>query len=71
VPLRKAAGFLRLEENCFNYNTLGRAAFDALSQVIEAAGCYDLPFGQVVAAAELVDGLTELRPVRGLPLNAA
>jgi HprK-related kinase A len=71
VPLRKAAGFLRLEENCFNYNTLGRIAFDALSEVIETAECYELPFAQAAVAAELVDGLAELRAVTGLPLDAA
>jgi len=71
VPLRKAVGFLRLEENCFNYKTLGRAAFDALSQLIDTAACYELPFAQAVAAAELVDGLAEFRSVAGLPLDAA
>jgi len=73
LPLRKAAGFLRLEENCFNYTTLGRTAFDSLSQIIETAECYELPFAQAVAAAELVDGLAdaELEPAAGLPLNAA
>ena len=71
APLRKAAAFLRLEENCFNYNALGRTAFDALSQLIEMTECYELPFAQAVAAAELVDGLAELQLVTGLPLDAA
>jgi HprK-related kinase A len=71
VPLRKPVGFLRLEENCFNYRTLGRAAFDALSQLIDTAACYELPFAQAVAAAELVDGLAEIPLVAGLPLDAA
>jgi HprK-related kinase A len=71
VPLRKAVGFLRLEENCFNYKTLGRAAFDTLSQLIDTAACYELPFTQAVAAAELVEELAEIRLVAGLPLDAA
>lgn len=71
VPLRKAAGFLRLERNCFNYDALGRTAFDALSQLIETAECYDLPFAQAAAAAEMVDGLAERQLVTGLPLDAA
>jgi HprK-related kinase A len=71
VPLRKATGFLRLEENCFNYDMLGRPAFDALSQLIETAECYELPFAQVAAAAELVDGFAERQLVTGLPLDAA
>jgi HprK-related kinase A len=71
LPLGKAAGFLRLERNCFNYEALGRPAFDALSEMIEASECYELPFAHATAAAELVDGLAELRPVAGLPLDAA
>ncbi len=71
APLRKAAAFLRLEENCFNYNALGRTAFDALSQLIQKAECYELPFTEAVAAAELVEGLAELQPVAGMPLDAA
>ena len=71
VPLRKAAAFLRLEKNCFNYDALGRPAFDALSRLIEAAECYELPFAQVAGAAELVDGTAALQPVAGLPLDAA
>ena len=71
VPIRKAPGFLRLEENCFNYRALGRTAFDALSQVIEMAECYELPFAEAVVAADLVDRLAALEPVVGLPLDAA
>ena len=71
VPLGKAAGFLRLEENCFNYNRLGRIAFDALGNLIETGECYELPFAQATIAADLVDGLSELRPMAGLPLDAA
>ena len=51
VPLRKAAGFLRLEKNCFNYDALGRPAFDALSQLIDTSECYELPFAQATGAA--------------------
>ena len=71
VPLRKASGFLRLEVNCFNYATLGRTAFEALGRLIEAADCYELPFDQLATAARLVDGLAELQPVLGCPLDAA
>ncbi len=71
VPLRKAAGFLRLEKNCFNYDALGRPAFDALSQLIDTSECYELPFAQATGAAELIDGMAELQPVLGLPLDAA
>lgn len=71
VSLRKTAGFLRLEENCFNYSALGRAAFNSLGQLIETTECYELTFAQAMEAAELVDHLAELRPVADLPLDAA
>jgi HprK-related kinase A len=71
LPLRKATGFLRLEENCFNYNALGRTAFDTLSQLIETTKCYELPFAAAIEAAALVDRLGELQPVAELPLDAA
>ena len=70
VPLRKTAGFLRLEESCFNYNKLDRTGFDALSQLIEMAECYELPFAHAAAASELIDGLAERQPVTDLPLDA-
>jgi HprK-related kinase A len=71
VPLRKASGFLRLETNCFNYAAHGRTAFEALGRLIEAAECYELPFDQLATATGLVDGLAELQPVLGCPLDAA
>lgn len=71
VPLRKAAGFLRLERNCFNYAALGRTAFEALGKVIATSPCYELPFAEVEAAAALVDRLAELQPAAAAPLDAA
>jgi hypothetical protein len=71
VPLGKTAGFLRLEENCFNYDALGRTAFDALSQLIDTAECYELPFAQAAGAAGLIDDMAEVQTVAGVPLNAA
>jgi HprK-related kinase A len=70
VRVRKTAGFLRLEQSCFNYNKLDRTGFDALSQLIETTECYKLPFAHAVAASELVDGLAERQPVTELPLYA-
>jgi len=71
VPLSRAAGFLRLEANCFNYDALGRAAFEALGKLIEASQCYELPFAEVVEAAELVDSLSALQPATNIPVDAA
>jgi HprK-related kinase A len=70
APLGKGATFVRLEKNCFNYDALGRAAFDALSEMIEASGCFELPFAHASAAAELLDGLVELQPVAEVPIHA-
>jgi HprK-related kinase A len=71
APMRKAGAFLRLEENCFNYNTLGRTAFDSIGQLIETTECYELTFAQAMEAAELVDRLAELQPVADMPLDAS
>jgi len=71
VPVRTAAGFLRLETNCFNYEALGRTAFEALGKLVEASQCYELPFAEVAAAAELVDSLAEFAPAASLPVDAA
>jgi HprK-related kinase A len=71
LPLGKAAGFLRLERNSFNYDALGRSGFDALGQLIEATECYELPFGQAADAAGVVDGLAEFQPSAAVPLDAA
>jgi HprK-related kinase A len=71
VPLGKAAGFLRLERNSFNYDRLGRSAFDALGQLIENAACYELPFAHAVEAAKLIDALAEVQHAAAAPLDAA
>jgi HprK-related kinase A len=71
VLLSKGAGFVRLETNCFNYRALGRSAFDALGEVIATASCFALPFADVEAAAELVEGLAEVQPAAAVPLDAA
>jgi hypothetical protein len=70
-PVRKAAGFVRLETNCFNYRELGENAFEALGKVISKASCFALPFADVETAAELVDGLAEGQPAATVPLDAA
>jgi HprK-related kinase A len=71
LSLPKGAGFLRLEENSFNYYELGRTAFDALGKLIEMTECYELPLTHAIEAAELVDRLAELQPVADMPLDAA
>jgi HprK-related kinase A len=71
VPLCKATTFLRPETNCFNYATLGRAAFEAMDRLIEAAECYELRFDQLATAGRFVDGLTALQPAMGCPPDAA
>ena len=70
-PVRKAAGFMRLETNCFNYKALGHTAFEALGQLVEACQCYELPFAEAAAAAELVDSLVAFQPAAILPVDAA
>jgi HprK-related kinase A len=71
TAVRRAEGFVRLEANCFNYGALGRTAFESLAKLIQASHCYELPFGEAQTAADLVDGLAELQPAAGVPLDAA
>jgi HprK-related kinase A len=70
-PVRKVAGFLRLETNCFNYKALGHTAFEALGKLVEASQCYELPFAEAAVAAELVDSLAEFQPAAIIPVDAA
>jgi len=43
----KAASLMQLAENSFNYNVLGKAAFDALGSVIERSDCYDFTYSRL------------------------
>ena len=71
VPLRKAAGFLRLEKNCFNYDDARPYRVRCVEPVDRNLGMLRTAFRTGDGAAELIDGMAELQPVLGLPLDAA
>lgn len=46
-PLSKAAAFLRVADNAFNYATLGRHAFTTLGRVIDGCDCYEFTYSRL------------------------
>jgi HprK-related kinase A len=44
-PLSKAAGFMQLADNAFNYSVHGRAGFEALAELITASACFQFTYG--------------------------
>jgi HprK-related kinase A len=44
-PLSRAAGFMQLADNAFNYSLHGRAGFDALARLIDASACFAFTYG--------------------------
>lgn len=44
-PLTRAAGFMQLVDNAFNYSVHGRAGFDALARLIDASACFAFTYG--------------------------
>lgn len=56
----KAESMLELGRNSFNYVVLGKAGFDALSNVVRASDCFEFKYGSLSEAITLFDGFTEL-----------
>ena len=54
----KAASFMQLAENSFNQNVLGKAGFEALSDLIGRADCYDFSYGRLDEAMPVFSALT-------------
>ncbi|HJU23433.1 MAG TPA: HprK-related kinase A [Casimicrobiaceae bacterium] len=44
-PLSRAAGFMQLADNAFNYSLHGRAGFDALARLIDGSACFAFTYG--------------------------
>lgn len=60
APRGKAATFLDLANNSFNYNVHGRRGFDAIAALMDSCACYDFSYGDldeaVTVFAELSGG---------------
>ena len=57
IPREKAESFMQLAENSFNQNVLGRAGFDALSDLIARSDCYDFSYGNLREAIDIFASL--------------
>jgi HprK-related kinase A len=44
-PLSKAAGFMQLVDNAFNYSVHGRTGFDVVARLIDASDCFRFTYG--------------------------
>lgn len=53
----KAASFMALAENSFNQNVLGKAGFEALSDLVARSDCYDFSYGRLDEALNLFSAL--------------
>ena len=47
VPMAQALGFMRVAENCFNYDLLGKAGFDTLAGLIDRCQCFDFTYSVI------------------------
>lgn len=47
VPMTQASGFMRVAENCFNYNLLGQAGFDNLAGLMDRCQCFDFSYSVI------------------------
>ncbi|MEI7967408.1 MAG: HprK-related kinase A [Betaproteobacteria bacterium] len=56
-PVDKASAFSRLAVNAFNYEPLGRVAFDAVAALVDACEAWELVFGHLDPACALIDQL--------------
>jgi HprK-related kinase A len=58
TPLSRAAAFMRLVDNAFNYSLLGRRGFELLADVATACDCYEFTYGGALDdAVRAFDGI--------------
>lgn len=62
APLEKAATFMRVAENSFNYSVLGAAGFHALGAMIDASACHAFSYSKLDEAIALFDALAQPAP---------
>lgn len=47
VPMAQASGFMRVAENCFNYNLLGEAGFNRLAGLMDQCQSFDFTYSVI------------------------
>lgn len=55
----RARAFARLAVNSFNYDVLGPDGFDALGRLVQASTCWQLRYGDLEGAIDVIDRLLE------------
>jgi HprK-related kinase A len=61
-PLSGSRAFARLVVNSFNYELLGPGGFDTLCDVVQSCDCYELRYGNLANAMELIDQAVDSLP---------
>jgi HprK-related kinase A len=61
VPMTPASGFMRVAENCFNYNLLGQSGFDNLAGLMDRCQSFDFSYSVIDEAIETFAGLATKR----------
>jgi hypothetical protein len=56
-PRPRAHAGLELASNAFNYSVLGRAGFDALTDLLDSCPCSDFRYGRLEEAVDAFDRL--------------
>ena len=60
-PLPRAAAFMSLVENTFNYSVHGREGFETLAALVQRCDCYAFTYSKLVDAAGIFDALATAR----------
>ncbi len=70
TPRQKAASFMELADQSFNFNVLGELGFHALKQMLDSCDCYDLSYSDL---DDVIGELEHLMDASGKPtaLDAA
>lgn len=53
----RAASFMRLVENAFNYDVLGAEGFGLIGDLVDRSGCFTLEYGDLSRAVSVLDQL--------------
>jgi len=60
APISKGKAFLKVAENSFNYNVLGRLGFEVLARLIDQSACFTITYSSLT---EAIDQINELANV--------
>lgn len=61
-PVSRAAAFMTLVQNTFNYSVHGKRGFATLAALVERCGCYEFTYGRLSDAITVFDRLAAVQP---------